>query len=93
MNSVNTPAGDPGSDPSQTEATDPAKETMKLPADTSATSTPIQQDDPDSWVGRQLGKYKITGVLGVGGMGMVLQAHDSNIERDVAIKLLPSSLR
>lgn len=92
MNSVNTPAGDPGSDPSQTQVTDPAKETMNLPADTSATSTPIQQADPASWVGRQLGKYKITGVLGVGGMGVVLQGHDSTIERDVAIKLLPSEL-
>ncbi|MGI9471902.1 MAG: transporter substrate-binding protein [Rubripirellula sp.] len=43
----------------------------------------------DAWLGRQLGKYKITGVLGVGGMGVVLKAHDQTIGRDVAIKVLP----
>lgn len=42
----------------------------------------------ESWIGKSLGKYKITGVLGQGGMGVVLRGHDPHIERDVAIKLL-----
>lgn len=46
----------------------------------------------DSWIGRQLGKYLITGLLGQGGMGVVYRAHDASIERDVAIKLLPAEL-
>jgi len=40
------------------------------------------------WIGRRLGKYTVTGVLGAGGMGVVLRAHDPAIERDVAIKVL-----
>ena len=39
-----------------------------------------------------LGKYEITGLLGVGGMGVVLKGHDPSIERDVAIKVLPADL-
>lgn len=49
-------------------------------------------DKAAAWIGRQLGKYQITGLLGQGGMGVVYQAHDSSIERDVAIKLLPAEL-
>ncbi len=42
--------------------------------------------------GRRLGKYEITALLGVGGMGVVLKGHDPSIERDVAIKVLPADL-
>src|SRR5262245_16197906 len=45
-----------------------------------------------AWVGKTLGKYTITGVLGQGGMGIVLKAHDPLIQRDVAIKLLAEHL-
>jgi urea transport system substrate-binding protein len=44
------------------------------------------------WIDRRLGKYQVTGLLGVGGMGVVLKAHDASIERDVAIKVLPEEL-
>jgi len=44
----------------------------------------------DHWVGRELGKYVITEVLGLGGMGIVLKGHDPTIDRDVAIKVLPT---
>jgi urea transport system substrate-binding protein len=43
-------------------------------------------------VGSSLGKYWITGVLGEGGMGVVLKAHDPTLERDVAIKVLAGHL-
>ncbi|HYR27833.1 MAG TPA: serine/threonine-protein kinase, partial [Thermoanaerobaculia bacterium] len=42
--------------------------------------------------GTNLGPYTITGLLGVGGMGEVYRAHDSRLEREVAIKVLPSEL-
>jgi ABC-type branched-subunit amino acid transport system substrate-binding protein len=48
--------------------------------------------DSQAWIGKTLGKYRITGVLGRGGMGVVLKAHDPTIERDVAIKVLASHL-
>ena len=39
-------------------------------------------------VGSRLGPYQITGVLGTGGMGQVYRAHDSRLQRSVAIKVL-----
>ena len=46
--------------------------------------------DRSQMVGRQLGPYTIVAPLGAGGMGEVYRAHDSKLERDVAIKILPS---
>jgi urea transport system substrate-binding protein len=46
----------------------------------------------DQWVGRFLGKYQVTAVLGRGGMGLVLKARDPMIDRDVAIKILANNL-
>src|SRR5579859_4987886 len=39
-------------------------------------------------IGQRLGQYEITGVLGKGGMAIVYRARQSNIERDVAIKVI-----
>lgn len=41
------------------------------------------------WVGRMLGKYQVTKIIGQGGMGIVVEAVDPHIERNVAIKVLP----
>jgi serine/threonine protein kinase len=42
--------------------------------------------------GTRLGPYTITGRIGAGGMGEVYRARDSRLDRDVAIKVLPSLL-
>ena len=42
--------------------------------------------------GTALGQYEIRGALGAGGMGEVYRAYDNQLEREVAIKVLPESL-
>ena len=40
-------------------------------------------------IGTKLGSHEITGLLGKGGMGEVYRARDTNLKREVAIKILP----
>jgi serine/threonine protein kinase len=45
-----------------------------------------------SLVGRQVGPYKIHSLLGAGGMGEVYLAQDPRLDRDIALKILPTEL-
>src|SRR5918995_3373325 len=42
--------------------------------------------------GARLGRYEIVTPLGAGGMGEVYRARDSQLGRDVAVKILPTGL-
>jgi eukaryotic-like serine/threonine-protein kinase len=42
-----------------------------------------------SLIGRRVGQYEIRSFIGAGGMGEVYLAHDTRLDRDVAIKCLP----
>ena len=39
--------------------------------------------------GTRLGPYEVTALIGQGGMGEVYRAHDTKLDRDVALKVLP----
>jgi len=46
----------------------------------------VQQDD---LIGVTLGNYKILAPVGQGGMARVYKAHQENLDREVAVKVLP----
>jgi len=52
----------------------------------------LADEKPRSLVGRQLGHYQVRSLLGVGGMGEVYLAQDTQLNRGVAIKLIPAHL-
>ncbi len=55
---------------------------------------PAKVLDPEVFIGTEIGRYRVTSVLGTGSQGFVLQGHDELLDRSVAIKLLgPDSAR
>jgi eukaryotic-like serine/threonine-protein kinase len=48
--------------------------------------------DDDSLIGQRIGVYELQALIGAGGMGRVYRARDTRLQRDVAVKVLPTSL-
>jgi urea transport system substrate-binding protein len=86
------PGDDVGEKAKQAGVPDDRKSTV-LHSDTPAPTKPAgPPGSAQKWVGRTIGKYRITAVLGQGGMGLVLKAHDPLIDREVAIKVLSDNM-
>src|SRR5262245_54580980 len=65
-----------------------AQDFLNTPAAVAAAR--LMTDGPRiSLIGRQLGAYRVDSLLGAGGMGEVYRARDTELGRDVAIKVLP----
>ncbi len=57
-----------------------------------AASAPASDRRDDPLLGATLGRYRILGVVGKGGMGTVYEAEDPELRRKVALKVLPPAV-
>ena len=70
-----------------------AADTSRRPSDSDVIARASPGDSAERLSpGMRIGPYEITDFLGAGGMGEVYRAHDTNLDRIVALKLLPSEL-
>ena len=68
----------------------PHEDRASAPAGGQSTS---QLNPPPSWMGKRVGRFRLTGLLGQGAMGRVFRAEDTMLRRQVALKVLPKTIK
>jgi serine/threonine-protein kinase len=63
------------------------------PAAASNGQSASQLNPPPSWMGKRVGRFRLTGLLGQGAMGRVFRAEDTMLRRQVALKVLPKTIK
>jgi len=53
---------------------------------------PAMPGEPEPWLGRELGDFRVIREIGRGGMGVVFEAEQISLSRPVALKVLPAHL-
>jgi len=56
--------------------------------ETGASQPTSNPDNDQTWIGHTLGRFQISNLLGKGAMGVVFNAHDPGLKRNVALKIL-----
>ena len=59
----------------------------------SPSPAPSQTPGQPSWMGKRVGRFRLTGLLGQGAMGRVFRAEDTMLRRHVALKVLPRTVK